>query len=113
MERLVAVKAEFAKNLPVVLMCHMPFDTGSIREAIARHESAKRGKAWTLPKNAGGYLMGKTDSELLDFLRARKSKIKAILAGHLHFEWQGEWEGVPMLVAGGNYEGRVREISFT
>ncbi|MDD4018845.1 MAG: metallophosphoesterase [Kiritimatiellae bacterium] len=112
-ERLVAIKAALAKNFPVVLMCHMPFETEAMREAIARHESVKRGKAWTMPANTGGYLMGKTDAELLDFLRTRKSEIKAILAGHLHFEWQGEWEGVPMLVAGGNYEGRVREISFT
>ena len=37
---------------------------------------------------------------------------KAILCVHLHTQWRGEWNGVPMALAGGNFEGRATEISF-
>ena len=47
------------------------------------------------------------------FLR-NQANLKAILCGHLHFEWRGTFNGnVPMLVAGGNFEGHAYEISFT
>ena len=45
-------------------------------------------------------------------LRAHKNQIKAILCGHGHRERLGEWNGIPVALAGANFEGSAREIEF-
>ena len=112
-ERYQALKAELAKDLPTVLMCHKPFDTPEIRAENERIKSAKHKKPWKMPANgAGAYMMTDSDKPVMDMFRASTGQIKAILCGHLHTEWHGEWNGVPMSLAGGNFEGRATEISF-
>ena len=56
--------------------------------------------------------MNKADPALMDVFRAHTGQIKAVLSGHLHTDWRGEWNGVPMIVVGGNFEGKVNEIEF-
>jgi hypothetical protein len=50
--------------------------------------------------------------ELMDFIREQKN-LKAFLCGHLHFEWQGMFNGkVPILIAGRNANGECYDITF-
>ncbi len=117
-ELLSAVKGEFAKGMPVVLMCHMPIYTPQLIEDMCEKRRRKRPdtslQAYVLlGEDALKSKAHPAARELVSFLRRQKN-LKAILAGHLHFEWNGVFnDNVPMLVAGGNFEGRAYEISFT
>ena len=116
------LEEEFAKGLPTVAMCHMPPCSKELHEATcALHKS--RGKKPPDGKHLRGYYMMGEDfaetkaseglAKIVKFLRARKN-LKAILCGHLHYEWQGEFgDGVPVVVAGRNFNGECYEISFT
>ena len=116
------IQDEFAKGLPTVLMCHMPPFSRELHEAVCEcHRQRKRPEP--AEKSLRGYYMmgedfGKTKasapmSSLLSFLRGQKN-LKAILCGHLHFEWQGTFgDGVPVVVAGRNFNGECYEISFS
>ena len=111
-EQLEAIKAELGKGLPVVLMCHLPFDTPEMRAFVELKQSEKLKKVWKLQGNVGAYLQTEGDGKLFNEFRAHKDQIKAILCGHLHREHESEWNGIPMIVGGGNFEGVVREIEF-
>jgi hypothetical protein len=51
--------------------------------------------------------------QMVDFLKCQKN-LKAWLCGHLHFEWQGTFgDGVPVCVAGRNFNGECYDISFS
>ncbi len=116
------IKAEFAKGLPTVLMCHMPPFSRELHESVCEmHRIRKR----SLPNDKAlrsYYMMGEdfaaTKAEgqmvkLISFLREQKN-LKAILCGHLHFEWQGTFgDGVPVVVAGRNFNGECYEIAFS
>ena len=117
-EAVAAVKREFARNMPVVLMCHMPVYTPQLIEDMCEKRRRKRPdtslRAYVLlGEDALKSKAHPAARDLVSFLRRQKN-LKAILAGHLHFEWNGVFnDSVPMLVAGGNFEGRAYEISFT
>ena len=117
-EQAAAIKAEFAKKLPVVLMCHMPIYTPQLLEDMCDKRKRKRPS-----RSLRSYVMLGEEAceskplavtrDLIAFFREQPN-LKAILAGHLHFEWRGMFnETVPMVVAGGNFEGCAYEISFT
>ena len=117
-EQAAAIKAEFAKGLPVVLMCHKPIYTPELIVDMCEKRNRPRPS-----RNLHGYVMLGEEAcetkphavtrDLVEFLR-RQHNLKAVLCGHLHFEWRGTFNGnVPMLVAGGNFEGAAYEISFT
>ena len=89
--RLAAIKAEFEKGLPVVLLCHIPLNN---KDLDAPAVNGVKGESF---KNE---------------LRAHKNQIKAILCGHGHRERLGEWNGIPVALAGANFEGSAREIEF-
>ena len=116
------MKAEFAKGLPTVLMCHMPPFSKELHEANCEHH---RRKKQPLPKENSlnsYYLMGEDYAksrapavfrQMVDFLKCQKN-LKAWLCGHLHFEWQGTFgDGVPVCVAGRNFNGECYDISFS
>ena len=120
-EQLAMMKTEFAKNLPTVLMCHIPPFTTELHEANSEF-CRKRGSPVPKDGNLDGYYMmgdnfAKTKAlpqmkELMDFIREQKN-LKAFLCGHLHFEWQGIFDGrVPILVAGRNFNGECYDITF-
>ena len=120
-EQLAMMKTEFAKNLPTVLMCHIPPFTPELHEANCEL-LRKRGNPVPKDDNLNGYYMlgedfAKTKAspimkEMVDFLKRQKN-LKAFLCGHLHFEWQGHFAGrVPVLVAGRNFNGECYDVLF-
>lgn len=118
-------KAEAAKGLPIVAMCHCPLYTRDLFEYCAgpKHDNA-------------AYIVGASDEEManypewcfqwgyneqrttpttrafLDYL-TEEPLLKAILCGHLHFPWQGMFSRTAtQYIAGGNFMGHVNEIEF-
>ena len=89
--RLAAIKAEFEKGLPVVLLCHIPLNNKDLDAPAVN---------------------GVKGDSFMNELRAHKNQIKAILCGHGHRERLGEWNGIPVALAGANFEGSAREIEF-
>ena len=89
--RLAAIKAEFEKGLPVVLLCHIPLNNKDLDAPAVN---------------------GIVGDGFKNELRAHKNQIKAILCGHGHRERLGEWNGIPVALAGANFEGSAREIEF-
>ena len=120
-EQFERIKAEFEEGLPSVLMCHMPPFSPALHEATCEMHR-QRGRSLPAADNLNAYYMmdvpfGKSGAssdmkKLLGFLRRRKN-LKAILCGHLHFEWSGTFgDGVPVHVAGRGFNGECYEISF-
>jgi hypothetical protein len=120
-EQLAMMKTEFAKNLPTVLMCHIPPFTPELHEATCEL-CRKLGSSGPKDDGLNGcYMMGedyaKTKAhpqmkEIMDFIKEQKN-LKAFLCGHLHFEWQGMFNGnVPILIAGRNANGECYDITF-
>lgn len=121
-ETIAGVKAEFAKGLPVVLMCHIPptytrkfldnavdsrrrilLGQGEPEEAIARLPRPKPIE----PRYDAG------TRAFYDWLREQRL-LKAVLCGHTHVEERDRFsETADMIVAGGNYEGFGYEIRFS
>ncbi|MBQ5794395.1 MAG: metallophosphoesterase, partial [Kiritimatiellae bacterium] len=89
--RLAAIRAEFGKGLPVVLLCHIPLNNKDLDAPAVN---------------------GVKGDSFMNELRAHKNQIKAILCGHGHRERLGEWNGIPVALAGANFEGSAREIEF-
>jgi len=121
-ETIARVKAEFAKGLPVVLMCHIPptytlkFRQNSIKShriiAVGMGADPATFKERPLPRNPADSHDEKTRA-FYAWLRERK-ELKAILCGHTHYAEIDDFsETAKMYVAGGNYEGRAYEITFT
>ena len=121
--RVERIEAEFTKGLPTVLMCHMPPYLPELHEAFVRQAEACNSPYVPKCGGYGSYYMLGEDVEqsrapaafrrLIAFLR-RQRNLKAILCGHLHFEWRGTFgDGVPVVVAGGNFNGECNEITFT
>lgn len=121
-ETIERVKAEFGKGLPVVLMCHVPpFYTMKFREnsrkakkiiGVGMGRDPASFDNMRLPGNPADKHDAKTRA-FYDWLRARKD-LKAILCGHTHYAEIDDFsETAKMYVAGGNYEGRAYEITFT
>lgn len=119
------MKKEKEKGLPVVLMLHVPLFTEELyHTSMAKH------------RNECAYLCGvpdeltevysphrreqqRTDAltkEFIELVKANSGKngvIKLILAGHTHFDWQGEIYGIPQLVTGGGVAGSARLIALS
>jgi predicted MPP superfamily phosphohydrolase len=115
-----AVRREFDKGLPVVLMCHIPpfmseeFRNVSIQGKVdlalqhGKTDAAKklltvsRKDIWT------------GDSDTADFWRQirEKDNFKAVLCGHCHWAWNEPFGRGRLCMAGGNYEGCLNDITF-
>ena len=117
------IKAEFAKGLPTVLMCHMPPFSKELHEADLEMHRVRKASYFPKPNNLDSYYMMGEDfeqtkapkafKELFSFLEKQKN-FKAMLCGHLHFEWQGLFAGrVPVVIAGRNFNGECYEIAFS
>ena len=101
-----------------LIRCHMPIYTRQLLEDMCEKRNRKPPHGslqayMMLGEDTLGSKPNPVARDLVAFLRNQKS-LRAILAGHLHFEWRGVFDDrVPMLVAGGNFEGLAYEISFT
>lgn len=114
-------KAEAAKGLPIVAMCHCPLYTPELFEYSVEKDHEKV-----------AYVIGAPDEDMvnypehrfrqqqtnavtrafLDYLK-NEPQLKAILCGHLHFPWQGQFsETATQYVVGGNFLGEANEIRF-
>ena len=115
-----AVKREFDKGLPVVLMCHIPpFLSEAFREsavqgkvdlalqrgapdAAKNHLAASRAAKWT------------GDADTAEFWRRIRDmdNFKAVLCGHCHWAWNEPFGRGRLCMAGGNFEGCLNDITF-
>lgn len=111
-----ALKAEFAKGLPTVLAYHIPFYTKDLADRLV---ADSHGNLKSVDDISEAYLAAtpkwavkKVNRFLASFLPKQKN-LKAMLCGHLHFEYSGEFcEGVTQYVAGATYKGNAYEIRF-
>ena len=109
-----AVKAEFAKGLPVVLLCHMPFWSEAVGEEILRTH-----KGLTKDRIDTGYVQGRPDKpnwggrlEMTEWLR-KQEQLKAVLCGHLHHDFTDDFSPTAkQYVAAANYRGAVCRYDF-
>ena len=117
------IKAELEKGLPTVLMCHMPPFSKELHEADLEMHRVRKASYFPKPNNLDSYYMMGEDfeqtkapkafKELFAFLE-KQENFKAMLCGHLHFEWQGLFAGrVPVVIAGRNFNGECYEIAFS
>ena len=114
------VKAEFARGLPVVLMCHIPpfYSQEFLERSLAAKRARLRRQGYSedrLPTQLPKPVQDGHDARTREFyawLREQK-QLKAILCGHTHVEERGAFsETADMIVAGGNFEGCGYEIEF-
>lgn len=116
------LEREFARALPVVLGCHIPFYTPELMASPIRRGkspamfgvtpeiSDAKERAFPFPDEQ------RPTKETLDAVAWLKDRpnLKAVLAGHLHAYWQGELKpDMLQLVAGAHFKGCGYEISFT
>ena len=117
------VKAELEKGLPTVLMCHKPPYSRELCEKVVEVHRERRIGYRPEGNNLNAYFMLGEDAReskapahmkrLLGYL-AGCENLKAMLCGHLHFEWRGTFNGkVPVVVAGRSFNGECYEISFS
>ena len=108
------IKKEFAKGLPVVLLCHMPFFTEKLVEQMVVTKKLVKEKI------NDGYLQGVPwanswggRKELLAWLK-EQPLLKAVICGHLHGEYCVDFsKTAKQYVADANYKGFVYEYTFS
>ena len=128
-----AVKREFEKGLPVVLMCHIPFYTPEhCQVTLKKHQGRTSYMVATPPQIINDYrsnpdnpvseshrnrpvpatLVSPATQEFYDWLK-EQPQLKAILCGHMHefFEERFSPTAVQYTV-GANYFGYAQEIEF-
>ena len=108
------IKKEFAKGLPVVLLCHMPFFTEKLVEQMVVTKKLVKEKI------NDGYLQGVPwanswggRKELLAWLK-EQPLLKAVICGHLHGEYCVDFsKTAKQYVSDANYKGFVYEYTFS
>ena len=113
------LKDEFAKRLPTVLLCHMPLFTEELHESLIKNmkkrnlsDERKLNAYYMMTKDAFGTKASHQILKLMDRIRGQ-GNLRAILCGHLHFEWHGLLDGrIPVVVAGRNAGGECCEIAY-
>jgi hypothetical protein len=108
------IKKEFAKGLPVVMLCHMPFFTDKLVEQMVVtkklvkekiNDAYIQGVPWA--NSWGGR------KELLAWLK-KQPLLKAIICGHLHGEYCVDFsDTAKQYVSDANYKGFVYEYTFS
>lgn len=111
----------FADGKPVVLLCHVPFyEPALMKRSLVRWKSPSLIGVPDAVSSAPGRLFRFPEEQrptalTLDTLAWLKGRtnLKAVLCGHLHIPWQGEFApGIPMLVAEAHFTGGGYEIAF-
>lgn len=82
-EQIEKLKEQIARNIPIILLVHIPLRTEAIEEPVM--------KKW-----GTSFMLGTDDDteltkEFCKLVKAEKSNIKAIVAGHIHFAHEGEF----------------------
>ena len=120
------VKAEFGKELPVVLMMHVPFYTPRTFkwsfDTLGCGERAGTADITGVPAEIvrAKYRANQVDYnipreptlELMEFLKKQRS-LKAILCGHMHTAFSDRFsDTATQYIVGGNFKGEAYEIVF-
>lgn len=112
---------EAAKGLPIVLMLHNPLHTDKLYSVMMNEKRQPCAYLTGTPEDMRACypeyrrIQQCPDEPTLRFIdyATHEPAVRAILAGHLHFSWDGLLpSGTPMYVTGGGYEGYAREIEF-
>jgi 3',5'-cyclic AMP phosphodiesterase CpdA len=116
-----AIEREFDKNLPVVLMCHIPpYFSKEFNESVVQGQvdlALQHGRAVNIDEyragNRGARWAG--DAETAAFWRKirERENFKAVLCGHRHWAWNEPFGYGRICMAGGNFEGCLNEIAFS
>ena len=111
-----AIKAEFAKGLPVVLAYHTPFYSEALADVIMNAKGYKPKSRDAINEGWLAACPGKRtlaiNGKLVDWLKGQKN-LKALLCGHMHCENQVPFtDTVTQYVAGATYQGNAYEIDF-
>jgi len=112
---------EVGKGLPVVLMMHNPIHTDELYDVMMNERKQPCAYLTGTPNRMMAcypdhryrqQLPDEATRRFIEYIAGEKS-IRAVLAGHLHFNWEGKtaW-GVPQIVTGGGFAGDAREITF-
>jgi len=128
----VAVRQEFAKGYPVVLLCHVPFYTPALCQHILHDNGGVAGYVMGAPLNITStykhdttlppelqwknrsvqQFTDATTSEFVEWLR-REPLLKGILCGHCHLFWQERFSDTAMqYVVGAGYSGQAYRVRF-
>ncbi len=112
-------KREVERNLPILLLLHNPIHTDELYREMMEHR-----------RTGCAYLAGspeeklvcydeqrrrqqRPDGETMEFIHylERQTAVFAILAGHLHFNFESALPcGIPQYITGGGFRGDAREI---
>ena len=115
------MKAEVAKGLPIVTMCHVPFYTPGLYKFMLEDQKERMAYVTGVPEKAikaydqekARYQAGnEATMKFVDWLRDQPL-VKALLCGHLHVNYEDEFSATArQYVVGGNFKGDVFEYSF-
>ena len=120
-ETIARAKAEFAKGLPVGLMCHIPptytprflKNSNDMRRQILLGQGESEDEIAKLPyPKPIEPLYDERTRRFWEWAREQRL-LTAVLCGHTHVEERDRFsDTAEMYVAGGNYEGCACEIAF-
>ena len=107
-------RAEIAKGYPILLLLHVPLYTRELYREQIEVRKAESASLMGCPAEHPAWNDAQCpDADTLafiDFLK-RQTLVKAVLAGHLHYDWEGPLYGdVTQYVTAGSFLGRAREI---
>lgn len=115
------LKAEVARGLPIVLMMHTPLYTQALcahameelRQPCAYLVGAPEERLAAYPPDRRVQQQPTRDTlAMIDYIQSQP-QIRAILAGHLHYNYEGPLPcGTMQYVTGGGFQNCAREITF-
>lgn len=120
-DQLTRFKAEVAKGLPIVMLCHCPLYSPELFDCVMSKPNAKCAYLVGVPEERRSSYephrreQQKPDAPTEEFLVWLKNQplLKAIFCGHLHFNWSGPFsEHTMQYVVGGCFNGDAYEITF-
>lgn len=97
---------------PIIFITHTPFYNAEDHDFVVKTSDSKRDLRIGSPERTiPGYIDNKFSKEMYDLVTQKDSPIKAIIAGHRHFESSGHLiNGIPQYIAKGSYFGLAVEI---
>lgn len=96
-------------NKPVILMLHVPFHTEDMHVATAEHWPG--GGALCIGTGGSCDMGSSATARACEMIVAEDSPVAAILAGHVHFDFETMVNGrIPQIVTGSGLDGHCRVI---
>lgn len=115
------MKLEIEKGLPIVLMMHNPLHTDELYRVMMEERHQPCAYLTGTPDELlscypeDRFIQQKPDEDTMAFIEYIYTQplIRAVLTGHLHFNYEGRLpSGIMQYVTGGGYFGDTREIEF-